>query len=752
MLAILFVVISFFGAAAVSAADDPCEHDFACFKAGNTQFDNPNHFVFVGLSPGNELRIYPLLKDHCSDKNNYCAMIFLTLGKSGCESNTGEACGSLRAEELRVSAEYLNADLWRYDLPGSREISPDTFAHVSHFYNNLAQVSGLASGSAYFEYIFKKLQFSNEKTLVVLSPHPYHGSSGQFGENALRVMDEFITRAIERLQANGMNIAHYYVDSRFQETSPVFVGRNDDFFLECRKGNANLLRTSTHLTNFEVFYQGYYEIYPSQIFHAGELNADATLHEFCYDTVLRHFDTNRPEKLLGFALTESSQVNEVVDFSNAFSFSPAQPSEITGYLNQNANRLLPVIEIGRFFFDEEQGLYNYSDILPIIQAVNTSAHRGAVLFFVDEPLWHIRLACLKGAVSACQEIDSGYAATLPLFRKLSRNLKKALPGAGMMHIEAYAELLYQKSANPSNNIILLDEAEYLGYDCYGAFDDCGITNISEFILGSSDIISDFNQGAISALSLFKITDQNAVSALFASGLVEKPTTDEDLGIICGRYENRCITVGLASLSSQSQETYIDWILSSIKSLENRHPIGRKMLLVPGLVQDFNFFPTETKATDQFNAFLQVLDSSPIFGGMGSFIWGDLQEGIFPYFGAHTLSSVRSAVVEAFRARMSRRTFPEPMSELPSAMSLVGAIGTRGHFDQVKVNGAEHGDLYFQNAGMDACSIAIDNQPAQPMRLDELNYIPVPHLTTPLQVKAQCFKGSKEFNKRFLFVE
>ncbi len=749
---ILFIIISFFGAAIVSAADDPCKQDLACLKAGNANFDNPNHFVFVGLSPGSELPIYPLLKDHCSETNNYCAMIFLTLGKSGCEFNSGETCGNLRAEELRVSAEYLNTDLWRYDLPGDKEINPDTFAHISHFYNNLAQMSGLASGSAYFEYIFRKLQFSNEKTLVVLSPHPYHGSQGQSDGNVLRVIDDFISSAIERLQKNGMNIAHYYADSHFQETSPTFARRNDSFFIECRKGHADLLRTNTHLTNFEVFYQGYYRIYPSQVFHAGELNTDATLHEFCYDTVSRPFDTNQSEKLLGFALTNPNQINEVASFSNAFSFSPAQPSEITGYLNQNANRLLPTIEIGRFFFDQERGVYNDLDILPIIQAIKASVHRGPILFLIDEPLWHIRFACLKGTASACQEIHSGYSATLPLFRKLSRNLKKALPGAGMMHIEAYTELLYQKFTNPESDIILLDEAEYLGYDCYGAFDDCGITDISKFILNSDDIASDLALGAFSSLSLFKVTDQNIVNALIASGFAEATAVGEDLGIICSRYENRCTTVSLASLPSQSQETYIRWVLSTITSLEKNHPIGRKMLLVPGLVQDFNFFPTETKAVDQFNTFLQVLDLSPIFGGMGGFIWGDLQEGIFPYFGARTLSSVRSAAVEAFRTRIPRGTLPEPMAELVSAMSLVGAIGTRGHFDRIKINGAERGDLYFQNAGMDSCSIAIGNQPSQSMRLNELNHVQIPDLTPPLQVDAKCFKGSQEFNKKFLFIE
>ena len=178
-------------------------------------------------------------------------------------------------------------------------------------------------------------------------------------------------------------------------------------------------------------------------------------------------------------------------------------------------------------------------------------------------------------------------------------------------------------------------------------------------------------------------------------------------------------------------------------------MGRRMILVPGLTQDFNFFPNETKAMDQMNAFLEVLDSSSLFGAMGGFIWGNLQEGIFPYIGARSLASVRSLTAQAFRERLFSTNSTAP---LPPSLSLVGGTGQRGNFGQVKLSGARQGDVYLQNAGMDTCSVQIGDTPEQTMSLNQLNHIHIPHLEPPLHVKANCFARNQRFKETVDFID
>ncbi len=746
---LLFFLVTSYMQITSAFASDPCTNDPACFKVDNTQFDNPYHFIFVGAYPSDELLMYPLLKDHCSETNNYCAMIIATHGESECEFSTGEVCGNIRATELQESAKYLNTDLWHYDLPSGNEISPNSISAIRDTYNNIAQVSGFIDVSDYFKYILQELQFSNTKPLVVISLHPFQGSINHPEDKIVKVLDEFISSAVEQLQENNINIAHYYADSQLENDQLPFISRHDDFFIECRKGNAHLLRTNTHLTNYEIFEQGYYDIYPSQTFHLGEVSNNTGDYEFCFDNTIQYFNTARPEKLMGFSVTEPNQLNDIKSFSNAFSFTPLQPSDITDYLNQNANKLLPIIEIGRFFFDETLQIFNYSDVAPIVQAIEASSHHGPILFLIDEPLWHIRFGCLKGISTACEEINNDYSNTLSIFKKTGRDLRKALPEAGMIHIEAFAELNYQKATNPSGTIILLDDVEYLGFDCYGAFDNCGVIDISEAFVEAnvSEIASEFRNDYFSATSLFKITDPDIKDAIFTAGVSQALAPGDVLGIICDRIDSLCVTVSLASLPSRPQTTYIEWVLELIQSLEARNSIGRKAFLVAGAFQDFNSFSSETKAIDQINAFVQTLDSSTIFGGLGGFVWGDIQESFFPFIGGRSLSSVRSVVADAFRARILENT----ILELPPSMSLVGAIGKRGGFNKVPTNGATQGELYFQNAGMDSCSITVSNEPSQIMKLDQLNYIAIPDLITPLDVEAECFKENQSFVKTLQFI-
>ncbi len=191
-------------------------------------------------------------------------------------------------------------------------------------------------------------------------------------------------------------------------------------------------------------------------------------------SVANYFNTHRTHKIIGSYITNQSQIHEISSFSNAFSFTPQFAEEITRYLDENKGKLLPVISIGRLLFDEATGLYHH-DVGAIIQAIEKSKHiAGEILFLMDEPLWWIRDACTKkGKLEACLDIKNNYVETLSTFRTVGQLLRKQFPGSGIMHIEAWAELAIQKKERPDDQVIMLDDAEYLGFDCYGDINSCG---------------------------------------------------------------------------------------------------------------------------------------------------------------------------------------------------------------------------------------------------------------------------------------
>lgn len=183
---------------------------------------------------------------------------------------------------------------------------------------------------------------------------------------------------------------------------------------------------------------------------------------------------NRDFKIFGTVLTDSSQIDEVAAYSNAFGFAPSTTDDITEYLNVNNNRLLPVISINHLLLNSETGLYRH-DVNNIIQAIEKAdIHNHEFLFLIDEPLWMIRSACReKNQPAACNEITNNYTKTLATFRKVGELLRQRFPGSGIMHIESWAELAIQKQQRPHDHVIMLDDAEYLGFDCYGDIDSCG---------------------------------------------------------------------------------------------------------------------------------------------------------------------------------------------------------------------------------------------------------------------------------------
>ncbi|HNA69922.1 MAG TPA: hypothetical protein PK473_02715 [Nitrosomonas sp.] len=190
--------------------------------------------------------------------------------------------------------------------------------------------------------------------------------------------------------------------------------------------------------------------------------------------VADYFNTQRLQKIIGLFVTEKSQIQEVNSFSNAFAFAPASPRDITQYLDENKGRMLPVISISRLLLDEQTGMYHH-DVTSIVEAIAKAKHKDTeILFLMDEPFWWVRRACEeKGKAEACLDVANRYVETLSTFRIAGQLLRKHLPGSGIIHIEAWAELVLQKKAYPEENVVMLDDAEYLGFDCYGGIEFCG---------------------------------------------------------------------------------------------------------------------------------------------------------------------------------------------------------------------------------------------------------------------------------------
>lgn len=187
-----------------------------------------------------------------------------------------------------------------------------------------------------------------------------------------------------------------------------------------------------------------------------------------------YFNTDRPQKIIGVFVTEREHIDEIEAFSNAFGFAPNSVNEITHYLDANQRKLLSVISISKLLFDDDSGMYHHN-VSAIIDAIEKSrVNNPEILFLMDEPLWWVRNACNEfGKPQACQDVANRYVETLSTMRTVGQLLRKQFPGSGVMHIEAWAELVQQKQAFPHEHVIMLDDAEYLGFNCYGNFDYCG---------------------------------------------------------------------------------------------------------------------------------------------------------------------------------------------------------------------------------------------------------------------------------------
>lgn len=165
-------------------------------------------------------------------------------------------------------------------------------------------------------------------------------------------------------------------------------------------------------------------------------------------------------KLVGILITELSQVDEVVPFSNAVAFRPTDGVELVSYLNEIDNKMTPVIIVDHFFIVD--GKYKNGVSRDLYDALEQSKHFGRTLFMFDEPMWRAR------------KNDQSYREVINVMQDVKLNYL----GIEIMHIEAYAEL-YQQYTENDGKLSLFYDADHLGFDCYGEYGSCGGLNVPE---------------------------------------------------------------------------------------------------------------------------------------------------------------------------------------------------------------------------------------------------------------------------------
>lgn len=164
----------------------------------------------------------------------------------------------------------------------------------------------------------------------------------------------------------------------------------------------------------------------------------------------------------GALITDKTQIDELAAVSNSFAFAPNSLEEISEMLRYNNGRMVPFIELSRYFWNEEKGLFEVHGINELRNAIG----REHVVIMLDEPFWRVRKACIvRGNQNSCQEISHWYRNTQEVFSEI-----KYLLGYQMFHVEAYAELIDQKSQ--FGKVMVISAADHVGFNCYGAIDDC----------------------------------------------------------------------------------------------------------------------------------------------------------------------------------------------------------------------------------------------------------------------------------------
>ncbi|MGZ6442113.1 MAG: hypothetical protein ACXWRU_18800 [Pseudobdellovibrionaceae bacterium] len=431
--------------------------------------------------------------------------------------------------------------------------------------------------------------------------------------------------------------------------------------------------------------------------------------------IFEYFDTSRP--LAGVLLNQASQVDEVAGFSNAVGFWTTDLSQVTAFLRRNNGRMLPVLELRGFIFNPSTGIVraDYKSVLKKLAKTIRAVHSGPVLFYVDEPFWNIRMSCYNShSPQACAEVDSHFANTLSQIRIAGQLLRKAIPGSGIFDVEAFAELAIQQKL--WGQVVLLDEAEYLGFDCYGNFNSCGGGSFAGVTISPQPIPTYIDWMNKAIASLEKVNPMGRKILLVPGSFLNTVNfTSEEQTIAhmnayfdilktcptCGGYLSfmwdnlpgiQDTIVGARSLA-QVRSALID-ILSSISHKNTTAP-PPEMTLV-GAYQ---------MSSGALNTFLGTSNKAIV----GTPATGDLL-GIPDYL------------------------IPRPR---PPMATLSAPSGTDAR-------------VYITSVGMDACSIRIDNEAAKPLLANTLSTTTVPKIADSTSIEAKCTSGTKSYYRYFLF--
>lgn len=196
---------------------------------------------------------------------------------------------------------------------------------------------------------------------------------------------------------------------------------------------------------------------------------------------MSYFDTS--QKVLGILLTHPSQVNEVASFANAFSPPvDVRMHEIPAYLQANAGRMLPMIDLGVHLFDKSTGVlvYDYDTVLECLLHTVQENHPGRVLFWWNEIEWLLRVAAFGGKPQAETEVVTHYENLRHQATLIGEEIRRRIPGSGVLHIESSAELSQQWNA--WGHIAMFEDCEYLAFDCYGLINNCGGRPQNDYII------------------------------------------------------------------------------------------------------------------------------------------------------------------------------------------------------------------------------------------------------------------------------
>ena len=400
--------------------------------------------------------------------------------------------------------------------------------------------------------------------------------------------------------------------------------------------------------------------------------------------VNQYFNTNRAEKLMGASVLDPSQVRELSLFANTFGFiggTGLDLSPIPQYLSQNRslNRMLPMIGIRNILFSTDTGIVraDYQAVSAQIAQLVSRHYAGPVIFYLDEVFWNIRLKCQQGSQPACLEVSNHYQQTLIQLRKSGNILRSIIPGSGIYHVEAYAELILQKQS--WGQVTFLDGAEYLGYDCYGDMANCG---------------------------------------------------------------------------GHPQSDYLQWTAEALRTLESKKSLNRKIFLLAGGFQDLYTFRNEASAVQQINNFFSVLDSSTIYGGLGVFIWSNMEDRSRPTasFGARTIASVRTNIVNSIIARRSGGD-RNAVTHLPPVLSLIASYQTGpaswiSSLIDLQMPKVDRSAIYLQSAGMNSCMISMAGANT-PMVPNKLQGIYTQTINSDTAVTATCIAAGVSYSKTLI---